>query len=471
MEFEFQPTVPVASELMFLASEAGDDKTARTAATLIVGNEEKIGATSLVATAKRVLEGGHQSSSPSSENFVRDARRSLALDFRNPVLLMDVARELTAKGHGKAALRYVRTAVSLAPLSRFVVRAAARYYLHMGDHEQAHDVIKRSPLLSSDPWVQASEIAVATLRGRNSSYTKRAIRKLSELKTIGVDLSELASAVGTVELNEGAERKAKQLFVKSLVDPNDNSLAQAEWAATRLKLVVDAKVLRTPFSFEANSNNAYRRLMLPEAIDFAKQWSDDEPFASRPLNTLTHLYCLEERFAEARASVEAELRLEGSSIGSAHLNRLFIRIQEGDLDNAYAELQRVAAGPDSKNHAVHILADAGALAYATGEATLGRELYQSAIKAARIRGSPMEEASARAYFARAAVMYDDPSAASIVQEAVTNVERLPNPGAIHVVRRLVDSDQRKKLESVAEKRVAKVRWTWDSITNTLKSLE
>ena len=263
----------------------------------------------------------------------------------------------------------------------------------------------------------------------------------------------------------------RQLFAKSLASPNDNSVAQAEWAATRLKLVVDAAALKTPFSFEANSNNAYRRLLMPDAIAFAKEWADDEPFASRPLDALTHMYCLEERFADARESVEQAIRLEGKDTGASQLNLLFIRIQQGDVEGAHSHLLRLAIRPESKPHAVHIYADAGALAYATGDFKQGQDYYQKAIKLARAKGASGEEALARAFFARAATRHGDPSAATIVQEAAASVERLPSSGAIHIVRRLVDSEQRRLLEKLAAKRIAQTKWTWDSVTNTLQSLE
>ena len=467
-----EASVPVAAELMFLAAQGGNEAAARKAAGLIVGHQDKIGPTRLVATAKRVLQGGSVATTPdSAKDFVREARKLLALDFGSPILLMDVARDLTAKGHDKAALRYVRAAAALAPQSRFVIRAAARYFLHVGDHEQAHDLLRRSPILSTDPWVQASEIAVATVRGRTSALAKKAMRTISSIDTLGVEFSELASAIGTIEMNEGSNKNAKQLFTKALVNPNDNSLAQAEWAAARLRLVVGAAALRTPFSFEANSNNAYRRLVIPDAIAFAKQWSEDEPFASRPLDMLCYLYCLDERFAEAKEAVEAGIRMDGNETGSLQLNRLFVRIQVGDLEDAQADLIRLAGRPEAKDHATHVFANAGALAYATGEFALGQDFYQKAIKAARAKGAVNEEALARAYFARAAALHGDPKAAAIVQDAATSVERLPSPGAIHIVRRLVDETQRRQLDALAAKRIAEPKWAWDALTNTLRLLE
>jgi tetratricopeptide (TPR) repeat protein len=384
---------------------------------------------------------------------------------------MDVARDLTAKMQERAALRYVRIAVALAPQSRFVIRAAARYFLHIGEHDRAHEILRRSPILRSDPWVQASEIAVATVRGKNSDLLRSALRTLKGQVQIGVDQSELASAVGTVELNEGSSKSARTLFQQSLSSPNDNSLVQAEWAATRLKLAIDSTALSLPLSFEANSNNAYRRLLIPDAIKHAKNWSEDEPYASRPLGALCYLYCLDGRFVEAEAAVESAIRAEGKPSTSSLLNKIFVRTELGKLDGAEAELLQVASRPDAKDHAVHILANAGAIAYSNGASENGRDFYLRAIKVARSRGSVSEEALARAYFARAALLHGDPKAAEIVKEAEEGVRLLPSPGAIHIVSRLVGDKERRALEAVADNRVAKVRWAWDALSNTLGLLE
>ena len=127
-ELMAEASVPVAAELMFLAAQGGNEAAARKAAGLIVGHQDKIGPTRLVATAKRVLQGGSVATTPdSAKDFVREARKLLALDFGSPILLMDVARDLTAKGHDKAALRYVRAAAALAPQSRVAVRKYNRH--------------------------------------------------------------------------------------------------------------------------------------------------------------------------------------------------------------------------------------------------------------------------------------------------------------------------------------------------------
>lgn len=474
MEFRLTPSVPVASELMFLANEAGAKKLSMEAAQFILERRNLISANSLIRFAKKIAE-EDVTQAPvlvhSGKDFLKEARKLLSIEYRNPVLLMDVALELTSMGHHQSALRYVRTAIGLAPASRFIVRSTARYFLHIGDHVQAHDILRRSPAIETDPWIQASELAVATIRNRPSMLSKRMFRSLLESKSIGPELSELASAVATMELNSGSNKNAKQLFSKALVSPNDNSLAQAEWAAARLKLVVDEKALRTPLSFEANSNNAYRRMEIGEAIKHAKCWAKDEPFASRPFDALSYFYSLEDDYENALRSAEMGIRTEESEKLVLLLNRLFAKIQLGHVDDALTDLLKLTQHPDAKLHAVHICADYGALAYASGHVDQGRVFYERAIEIARKRNDGHSEGQALAFFARAAIAHGDPQFAEILDRANKQVIKLPSQGAIYVVSRLVSEEKRKALLDTATARIQKREWSWDAASNTLRLLD
>lgn len=470
-ELDVARSVPVAAELMFLAVAAGNEAAAKRAAKVILSSQDQIGSRQLTRSAQRVLSAeSTDRSEAASQDFIRHARSLLAIDYRNPILLMDIARELTALRQHKGALRYVKAATALAPNSRFVIRSAARYYLHIGEHEIAHDLLRRSPLMASDPWVQASEIAVATVRGRTSSIARQVIRTLSDAKHVGADATELASAAATVELLSGSEKKAKALFRHALTNPNDNSLAQAEWAASKLNLVVEHSALQVPMSFEANSHNAYRRLQIADAINQASLWAKDEPFASRPMHTQSYLLSLEGRYKEAMVTAKAAHDLDGGDLGQA-LNLLFTQIQAGDVDECMEDFLRLGRHPNLSKYATHYLANGGALAYALGDFDQARHLYQRAIKAARARGEPYSEGLARAFFARIAVSVGDPQAAMIVQDAAEVVPRLPSPGAIYIVQGLVDAATRRELQTTATARVATRKWHWDAISNTLLMLD
>lgn len=473
-EFTLTPTVPIASELMFLANEAGHLDLTQKAAKFILNEKDAVKSNSLRQFAKKAISVDVDSAASRPKvgrEFLKESRQLLSLEYRNPVLLMDVARELTAMGHHQSAHRYVKAAISLAPESRFVVRSTARYFLHIGDHDQAHDILRRSPNIKTDPWIQASELAVATVRNKPSMLSKQMFRSLLEAKHIGPDRAELASAVATMELKSGSNKTAKQLFKKALVNPNDNSLAQAEWAAEKLKLVVDEKALQTPLSFEANSNNAYRRLEVSEAISHALNWALDEPFASRPFDALSYFYSLEDNFVNALKSAEQAIRVADDEKLYLLLNRLFAKIQLGQIDDSFTELLRLAKHRDAKAHAIHLLANYGALAYATGDLLQGRLFYEQAIEMARKRRDSHSEGQALAFYARAAIAHGDPQVFEILDRANKQVSKLPSQGAIYVVSRLVSEEKRKALVATATDRIQKREWSWDSASNTLRMLE
>lgn len=467
-DFVRQPIVPIAAEALFLAAEAKSVDDAQKAARFIL-NSGLSPSSALAREATRILEGREARVHPSKpQEIIKQGRRLLRLDYRNPVLLADIALAFTSLRLEAPAERFMRAAVALAPDSRFIVRAAARFFLHIGEEGRAHEVLRRSAGIAGDPWIQASEIAVATVRGRPSTLKKSISRALIDLPRLRADQTELASAIATVELLDGELKRAKRLFQKSIERPNDNSLAQAESVAQRLKLIVEESALETPLSFEAKSNFSYRQLRMDDAIEQAKLWAVDEPFASRPLSSLAYLFCLVEDFEQAQLAAEKAEALEDHQTSSHRLNVLFAKIQQGKLDGVAEELMGLGKSEAARENGAHILANMGALLYAMGDREGGRDAYRKAIGAAKLRGDRRLESLASAYFARAVHLHDDSNAHAVMKEVSSVVEASADPGAVFLLRRLADSEARKRLDSVAKKMVSRREWIWDAATNTLR---
>jgi tetratricopeptide (TPR) repeat protein len=465
-EFELYKSVPIASELMFLASVTGNQEAARLAAQTILDNQEKISSSQLLSSAHLILnDDSPEQLIINSRDFVKKARSLLRIDYKNPVLLMDVARELTSMRHEKSALRYVKAALSLAPKSRFVTRSAARYYLHIGEYDFAHDLLKKSPLLKGDPWIQASEIAVSTVKGNTSVFVKQLSKSFKKNQASGVELSELASALGTVEFLSGDEKAAKFFFKQALNNPNDNSLAQIEWVAQRLKLIVDERILETPFSFEANSSNAYRRQEIDKAVFFAQKWAEDEPFASRPIDAQSYFLTLQGKYSEALEVATKSYEIDRTLL--KQLNLLFLKIQSGNLEDSIEEFQGMRNHPNWGDCAIQYYANGGALAYALGEFEQGRKMYQKAIQLARNRSEPHLEGLARAFFARVSTVAGDELSSHIIQESAEIVPRLPSLGAIYIMQQLVDLPKYEELKRLTSARMAKRKWKWDQNLNIM----
>ncbi|GAI55051.1 unnamed protein product, partial [marine sediment metagenome] len=61
----------------------------------------------------------------------------------NAFALLDYAQLLTALGKLKAAEKTLRTALSVSPDNRTVLRTIARFYVHQGKPDIAHDIVRR----------------------------------------------------------------------------------------------------------------------------------------------------------------------------------------------------------------------------------------------------------------------------------------------------------------------------------------
>lgn len=197
----------------------------------------------------------------------------------NAIYHIDIARCYVLLGQLKKAEDHIYLALYFDSNNRFVVRAASRFYLHIGERKKAVSVLRHSSLLRKDPWLLASEISVSQLCDKSTSNVKRAIQAIESRNYSDFDLTELRSAVGMEELKNGAYKKGAGLINKSLVDPSDNSFAQAQWAINNKQLTLDMPLLINPLYGEANCYELYRKADYENALDAAMTWQALTPYS------------------------------------------------------------------------------------------------------------------------------------------------------------------------------------------------
>lgn len=223
-------------------------------------------------------------------NKIRVLKNQIKNFQYNAILYVELSRNYSILGQTEKSINAMKIALFLAPENRFILRSAVRLFAHIGDFEMAHDIVRKSNIVVSDPWIMSSEIAMATIRNRSSRFIKKGLEVIQSKNVNPFNFSELASSLGTLELINGNNKKSRTLFYSSLISPNDNSLAQAEWASSKdINLVID------PFSFNINQN--YEALALEqfglqkyeEAISNACKWFIDMPFSKRPVMLGSHI--------------------------------------------------------------------------------------------------------------------------------------------------------------------------------------
>jgi tetratricopeptide (TPR) repeat protein len=380
-----------AADLVGAAVTLGRFEEADDAASYVLSKEADA-TPSLQLVARRVLERFAISDVGEQPKFAVDslstsvhlARERLRHDPRNAIAWTDLARTYASLGCGGKAERAVGLAMALAQENRFVLRSAARLFLHLGDSERAHRVLRRSDIVTSDPWIVAAEIAAADIEGKTSRHIRRGRRFLSSGKFSPFHLGELASAIGSLELKSGNSKAAKKLFRAALIKPTENSLAQIEWASQQLRdFTLYPSYFDIPFSHEARALYSFAAGDWKRAVKESVDWFADEPFSSK--SATLGSYIAAEHLDEFRLSQNiAEQGLIASPGHPTLLNNLaFAFASQGELRKATEALKRISFPNAPIQTQICYLATKGFIAFRSEDLGAGRAYYLNAIDLAK----------------------------------------------------------------------------------------
>jgi tetratricopeptide (TPR) repeat protein len=210
-------------------------------------------------------------------------RNCLSKFPRNAIFWSDLAQSYTNIGLSDQAKKSMQIALSISPDNRYILRCATRMYIHFDEPDRANKLLLSRPITKFDPWLLAAEIATSTVEGKTSQLLNHGKKILEQQRFLPFHISELAGAIGTIELQNGSLKKAKKLFQLSLLDPSENSVAQSIWAKRNIEsLNIEEAIRKTPRIFEAQAYKAFLNMEWDAVIENCKSWLFEEPFSSRP---------------------------------------------------------------------------------------------------------------------------------------------------------------------------------------------
>lgn len=351
---------------------------------------------------------GHKSASiPKSACLPADyaelirAARLKARDYQlNPINWVDMAYYYTVLGFAEKAKRSMTVALAANSENRYILRSAARFYLHAGDPAQALYALRSARSLRSDPWLIASEIAISEVSGKSSEMLKRAMLLATDEQLHPGNRAELLAQLATLEFYHGKASKARTLLRSALVCPNENVLAQTEFLSREfdtnrgegyIPQLTDVRC-----TFEAQTWQNYWSGRFGEAIGSAKDWFSFQPFSSRPAIVASYLACV--ALDDDSESIRIlETALVSSPSEFTLLNNLAVsHAKMGHIADAKRVLSLMdpsQLGEDDK--AVHS-ATIGFVDVLSGNTPQGKSYYDKAI--ARFNRTRNERALARLHF-------------------------------------------------------------------------
>lgn len=440
--FNTAPTLHTASDALGLAFSLQDPAPLRPVVEFI----ESAKANSLLAAAAaQVRRRLDQVPITGEETWFRvDARHAVVSHIReelgrkprNPTKWVDLALAQTLLGQSGKARRSITTALALAPLNRFVLRSAVRFFIHIEDPEAAQYTLK-SAKGSSDPWILAAEIASDEAAGSAPSSMKEALFVLSSGNFSSWAISELACTVAHAEFNGGRDKRARKFLDQASPQPTENAAAQIAFESQRGGFTV--RPAQDPERrFEAEALEARWQKDWSAAMNSGLKWQNDQPFAVEPAAFLSYVAAVgAERYDIAEQAARTG-RLANPQDATIANNLAFALANQDKHDEAKAILANCPPPEDAREAAVYS-ATRGLVAFRGGLVEEGREGYSQAVESCLDLGLPDNAALAASYWAREEVRAKTPSAIEIIKTAVTLAGRAPSSDAEVVLARLSES--------------------------------
>ncbi len=312
---------------------------------------------------------------------VAGLRRRVRADPRNALAWTEMARRYTILGQRPQAAAAMRVATALAPEHRHVLRAAVRLAVHHGEFDRAHATVAGAGRVREDPWLLATELASAGPAGRRPRFVRLGRTILEGGGFEPEATSELASALGTLELRAGSDRRARRLIEGSLAAPAENAIAQGQWLSKRLSsLEIPDSLLED--SAEARALRHGAAMESEAALEAAWQWHSDQPFASGPGELGSYHASVAGRFEDGARIARVSLTANPKEFLLS--NNLIVCLAKIDrVKEAEEVLSQIDTEALSEEQVPTYLATLGLLEFRRGESERGRAFYQRSIGRSR----------------------------------------------------------------------------------------
>ena len=344
----------------------------------------------------------------------------------NPILWMDLAFYYSTIGQPKSAKNAVRVALSLNKENRYLLRSASRFFIHKQTPDIALFYLRRSIIGEHDPWVLAAEIAISDFFASTSKRLKLAQKLVGSKSIPKHHLSELASALGTIEIKNGAHKKGKKLFDIALENPTENVVAQASFLHSRNLFGTSQRLQNLNYlthSYEAETGFKFRSNDFEGALKAAKKWFTYQPFSSRPAVAASYIASVAlGEFAEAaRIARMGQLASPGEFMLKNNL--AFSLASLGKPEEAGKALERINETLLNESQKSVLTATRGVIKFRDGDVAGGRTYYGTAVDSFKKQRDARAEALATFFWAREENKIGSPQAKRLMSEAQTMLKK------------------------------------------------
>jgi len=347
----------------------------------------------------------------------------------NPIKWVELAWWHNLNGSKIKAERAMRTALHLAPFNRFVLRSAVRFCVHLdarnerGLLELMHAHLVKCPGIATDPWLLGMELSLSELLGRSSKYITRSAQLVGAGAHSPGSLAEMTSALGTQELLHGSLKQSKRYIRQSLAEPNENVLAQAEWATQQIAgFEIDSAMAEN--AHEAKTLDLVHREEYEEAYPEAISWILDQPFSREPVVMAGYVASMIDDSEKSLSILDFGLKVNPGNFTLLN-NKAYDLAAMKRIEEARKVLLKIDRHSLNENEVIVYTATSGMLNYMAGNIEAGDALYNDSIHKAKSSDSKRLEAWAKFYKLKAEYLSGSKSLTDLTFLDAVRVELRP----------------------------------------------
>ena len=311
----------------------------------------------------------------------------------------DLAFYYTVLGHEDKAEVCISVAWKICNGNSYVARSYARFLIHRDDPEQAMWILKKSGYVGKEPMITSASIAIAnTFDLRGPEFT-RANKLLNDHRGIPAFSSELAAALGTIEVLNGRKKKARELFRIAFRQPSENTISQFKWLKHKYDFEIHGLLQDDGSTLEGSVNELYVQGQFKECRDKLLELFDFQPISGAPIADAGYMSLVGLNDPDFVIAL-SDGRVPYAHMSFGELNNLIVaKLMKSNIDNIavlFRILSRKIENKSSETYGVY-KATAGMLLFKLGQIEEAKELYQDAIKFFEQKGKPRSVALAQHY--------------------------------------------------------------------------
>lgn len=303
-------------------------------------------------------------------------RQTLRGQNKNSLLWLELGREYVAIGEAEQARKAIIVANSLAPDSRFISRATARFFIHNDEPDVALRISEKASNQTQDPWIRSTALNCLIIAGHNLKKIP-VIRPEDFMHEELFHYSELLSSAAMLDIHLGNEKRAKKLLRLAWTAPPETVIANAEWIIrNRFPSLAGEAAIDFEKSYEASTWESYIKMDFQNAVRSSVLWSLEEPYSTHPYTCGSGIACLARKYDEAIQIAKKGLVANPSDVMLKN-NLAYSHLRKGDTQSA-AEILSTIRRDILNDDLCYLTATLGLYSYKTGKHEQGRALYKKA---------------------------------------------------------------------------------------------